>query len=318
MAEALAAKIKALEAKWDLSLSPRHPFLVRLDGVAFKTFTKSLKKPFDTRLTIAMIKTAAELLRKSGARLAYTQSDEITLVFAKQQQTKKLKSNLSKEDDDTVDDLLQQQMYYGGRAQKIASVLAGMASAFFNFHFAEISPPACVAFFDGRVCSVENEWEACRAVWWRHGLDGRRNAINQIAHAHFDHHKLQGLPQHVLVRMLREQVPGHDKAFHIIYGAAAFCGTFLKKLDVPSIGFNPLTKEHVQCTRSIVQGRSFIAEELTGDVVTVDGHGIPFYMSPDVFFAEKWLPEHYAGDIVWEESKLNVSQANQKTKNVLR
>ena len=46
----LAARVKAWEAATtDLAVPPDCPFVVRLDGVAFRTYTSGLVKPFDQR-----------------------------------------------------------------------------------------------------------------------------------------------------------------------------------------------------------------------------------------------------------------------------
>lgn len=58
--------------------------MIRLDGVAFSTFTKGLPRPFDPKLTEAMVSTTVDLLAKFNASMAYTQSDEISLVFPAQ------------------------------------------------------------------------------------------------------------------------------------------------------------------------------------------------------------------------------------------
>lgn len=61
----LGDKIKAYEAA---STSRRafkgQPIIVRLDGKAFHTFTKGLKRPFDQGLTDLMIETMNHLVKK--------------------------------------------------------------------------------------------------------------------------------------------------------------------------------------------------------------------------------------------------------------
>ena len=63
-------------------LTKRLPVIIRLDGKAFHTFTKGLKKPFDNILIETMQETAKYLCENiQGCKIAYTQSDEITLLL---------------------------------------------------------------------------------------------------------------------------------------------------------------------------------------------------------------------------------------------
>lgn len=60
---------------------PLLPICARLDGKAFHTFCSVLRKPYDDRLFMAMAETTKILVRETGARLGYTQSDEISLLW---------------------------------------------------------------------------------------------------------------------------------------------------------------------------------------------------------------------------------------------
>ncbi|KAJ1558252.1 hypothetical protein HK405_014075, partial [Cladochytrium tenue] len=74
-------RIKKYEAAVDAAIPPDHPFVIRLDGVAFSTFTAGMIKPFDSRLKDAMVDVAADLVNKFVPAMAYHHSDEISLVF---------------------------------------------------------------------------------------------------------------------------------------------------------------------------------------------------------------------------------------------
>jgi tRNA(His) 5'-end guanylyltransferase len=87
------------------------PLMVRLDGKAFHTFTKGLERPYDIRLSNLMIDTTSYLVSQTQALIGYTQSDEITLYYSNKEN---------------------QQYMFDGKYQKICSVLAGMASAYFS------------------------------------------------------------------------------------------------------------------------------------------------------------------------------------------
>ena len=113
------------------------PLLARLDGRAFHTFTRGLTRPYDPAMSRCMIETARTLVEETQARVAYTQSDEITLAWY--------------EPADAATTYL-----FDGRWQKLGSVLAGLASARFNQLVAEHLPAkaALLPHFDCRLWQV--------------------------------------------------------------------------------------------------------------------------------------------------------------------
>ena len=158
--------IKALESRADRILYPHLPVVVRLDGVGFRHFTKDLRVPFDVRFTRSMISMAADLVSKFNASIAYTISDEVTLVIPpaefpggpKQNSggNNARKRDMQKETArDTLDHMPFEEaiMYanlqerdptctyrnrthpYSGRTSKLCSIVASYASCRFNYHF---------------------------------------------------------------------------------------------------------------------------------------------------------------------------------------
>lgn len=240
----LATKIKALEAAYAQALPSCRPYVVRLDGVAFKNFTSGMEKPFDPRFTRAMILTARDLLDRSGARTAFCQSDEITLVFGAED--------------------VSNEMLYGGRVTKIQSVLASMAGVRFNHHISRITkwPNELVAkkvsdggaFFDARVISVPDAITAMESVYWRHKFDLRRNAVNAIGCSVLGHEAMAGAPMKSVLKALLEQ---HNLDPFAAFPKAAVWGVFLKKEEFAGTGYNPLKKIEVPCVRHRVIGRTF-------------------------------------------------------------
>lgn len=232
----LAAKIKALEAAYSQVLPACQPFVVRLDGVAFKTYTGGMEKPFDARFTRAMTLTARDMLDRTGARTAFCQSDEITLVFG-----------------------AENEMLYGGRVTKIESVLASMAGVRFNHHIARIIDPpneACegTAFFDARVFSVPDAVTAMESVYWRHKFDLRRNAVNAIGCALLGHKAMAGTPMKSVLEMLLSE---HKIDPFTAFPKSAVWGVFLKKEEFAGMGYNPIRRREVPCVRHRVTGRTF-------------------------------------------------------------
>ena len=98
----------------------KFPIIIRIDGKAFHTYTKGLKRPFDELFMTAMQNTALDLVKNiGGCKLGYVQSDEISLLL-------------------TNDDTLYTQPWFGNNIQKIVSVTASMATLYFNKHFQEL------------------------------------------------------------------------------------------------------------------------------------------------------------------------------------
>jgi tRNA(His) guanylyltransferase len=232
VADALANTIKTLESHYEPTLNPILPFIIRLDGVAFRKYTASMQKPFDSHFTLAMIGTAFGLLERTSARMAFVQSDEITLAFSGDTQNKPL--------------------LYNGRVQKIASIIAAHASILFNSCMERGKQDKHTAIFDARTFSCPDEKTAMQAMYWRHAYDCRRNAINMIAHHKLPDINLKSVGQGEVMKLLTEQGISLQS-----FDPSDIYGTFVKKVSVHHMGFNPKTGEHVSTMRSRLQGRVF-------------------------------------------------------------
>lgn len=143
------------------------PVLIRLDGKGFSKFTRSLPRPFDPALSALMIDTMRFVVEQTGPVAAYTQSDEITLLW------------------------LPGRAYCDGRVQKIASIAAAYASAFFNRALDERLPSKAgqIPVFDARVWAVPSLAEAANVFVWR-ARDALRNSVSMAASAHYSHRAL--------------------------------------------------------------------------------------------------------------------------------
>jgi len=195
-----------------------------------------------------MVATTSDLLTRFGAVTAYTESDEISLIFPPR----------------TPDAIL---VPFAGRVQKICSVTAGFASARFNVHMAaqqfdesrsdEAALAARVrkgeAHFDARVFAVPDEGKLVEYMQWRALMDCKRNSISMLAQAHYKHERLQGVSAEAMVAMLRtekgidwEQEPAFFKY-----------GCYVKKEQYEKPAFNPKTQKEVVATRTRADARSF-------------------------------------------------------------
>jgi len=176
-------RMKAYEAvETARKLDPMLPIYARIDGRSFSRFTSGMDRPFDARMTAAMIETTKHLVHETHARIGYTQSDEISLVWLA---------------DGPDSDVL-----FSGKVQKMASVLASMAAA----KFAMVCPPgyeARMPHVDCRVFQLPSKEEAANAFLWR-AMDALKNAISMVAQSKFSHKKLHGQDQRAMLAMLAE------------------------------------------------------------------------------------------------------------------
>lgn len=167
---------------------PRRTYtIIRLDGVAFHTFTKGLERPYDAGFIADMNETAAYLCSKiQGAKFAYVQSDEISILL----------TDFEKHVTDA---------WFDGEVQKIVSVSAGLASAKFNQlrlmrETSQTEDGAWInnyidkmklAAFDSRVYTIPDPIEVANYFLWRQ-KDCTRNSITMAAQSVYSHTELEG------------------------------------------------------------------------------------------------------------------------------
>lgn len=162
----LGDRMKAYESLSDYRLMKRLPVIIRADGNGFSRLTKQMKanKPFDQEFRTIMDDVMLELCRSiAGCVLGYAQSDEISLVVRNDQS-------------------LDAEPWFGNRCQKIASIVAGKASAVFTFLLStsRFASRASIGVFDARAFCVPNLTEAANYLVWRQ-QDCVRNSIQGSA-----------------------------------------------------------------------------------------------------------------------------------------
>lgn len=170
--EAIGDRQKLFEGmEANRKLMPGVPVLVRLDGRAFHTFCRGLAKPYDERLSRAMIETTKFLVNETHAAIGYCQSDEISLVFPNTDP--------------------QAALLFDGRVQKLSSVLASLATAKFNQQILSSIPEKAhlLPVFDARVWAVSNLDVAAEHFVWRE-TDATRNSLTMAAHAYYSQKEL--------------------------------------------------------------------------------------------------------------------------------
>lgn len=168
-----------------LQALPSGFLFARLDGRAFHRLTKNMQKPLDPKFRSLMTGTTRFLCHTWGASLAYTQSDEITLMW-----------ELPNPESEWV---------FGGKFHKINSLLAAEASILFTDLLRGSFPDGIrSATFDCRTWQVFSENDAFKMFFWRQ-WDAQKNAINSIAAEHFSQTELMCKNQKERIRMLAEK-----------------------------------------------------------------------------------------------------------------
>jgi len=190
---------------------PLTPILVRLDGKNFSRFTKSLARPFDEGFVRLMWSVTEQLVAETGAKMGYTQSDEISLVL--------------------YSDDMRSQVFFDGRIQKLCSVLASAATAFFNGSDRDTLLPSKIgtgpALFDCRVWTVPNKTEAANAILWRE-RDAYKNAIQSAARSVYSHKECHDKDTGEMIQMLSAK----GIEFETHYPAYCQRGTFFQRKTV--------------------------------------------------------------------------------------
>ncbi|MET8430134.1 tRNA(His) guanylyltransferase Thg1 family protein [Nocardia sp. NPDC004860] len=172
-------RMKAYEAPYNQKLTPNSCVIIRVDGRAFHTFTRRMRKPFDHALMNVMVKAAVETAREmQGFKLGYVQSDEATFLIT---------------DFDTHDTT----GWFGYELNKLVSLSASLFTGFFNLAMHNDPGPAA---FDSRAFVVPREDVPNMFVWRQQ--DWERNSLQMLARAHFSHKECHGKNRQQLHDML--------------------------------------------------------------------------------------------------------------------
>lgn len=157
--------MKAYEAATRFQLPIRMPVVIRLDGKAFHTLTRGCPRPFDPKLRDAMVQATQALLEEVPARMAYHQSDEVSLLL--------------------VDyDKYESQQWFGGVVQKMASISASVMGVGFSMRWGQ------PGYFDARVFPVPERDVENHFVWRQQ--DAMRNAVSMASQALYSSKELHG------------------------------------------------------------------------------------------------------------------------------
>jgi len=168
----------AYENRTRICLPRRTNIIIRIDGKAFHSYTRGMKRPFDDGFMGDMDTTAAYLCKNiQGAKFAFVQSDEISILL-------------------TDYDKITTDAWFDNNVQKMASVSASMATRAFN----EARMNRIIrtgegemkwAEFDSRVFQIPEWHEVENYFIWRQ-QDCVRNSIQSVAQSLYSHKQLNG------------------------------------------------------------------------------------------------------------------------------
>lgn len=190
----LGDRMKEYEAVSDFRLTKRTPVIIRIDGKAFHTYTRGMDKPFDETLNTIMAYVCEELVQNiQGCKLAYSQSDEISLLL-------------------TDWNKINTESFFDYRIQKVVSVASSMATMYFNKFVTEMcykletedvpytskeredylklwKRKAGLAMFDARAYNLP-ENDVCNYFLWRQ-QDASRNSVQMLGRSKFSFKQMQ-------------------------------------------------------------------------------------------------------------------------------
>lgn len=152
-------KMREYENSIDTKITKGNYIVVRLDGRNFHKLVKKYKydRPFDSRFRDRMIEVVKNLMLNSGfnIRYGYTQSDEISLLLAFNEDT------------------------YNRKPRKLNSILASLASVYFNGNYTNIID--MLGVFDSRVIPLPNSELVQDYFRWRQE-DCNRNCLESLCY----------------------------------------------------------------------------------------------------------------------------------------
>lgn len=227
----LGDRMKAYETVFRYTLPFRQPIILRVDGKAFRTYTKGTTQPFDLNFNSCMDSVAIDLLKcVQGAQLAYVQSDEVSLLIYYYK-------------------LFNSEPWYGNNIQKICGVSASQASVTMTLNSSKIFGSIKPALFDSRVFILPEADISNYFIWRRR--DAERNSVQALARYLFGPKEIFRKNKETLAKMCSEKgrsIAGEPMG--VMSGRVFLKGkeSKLEKLDAKCVNFFSLVEK---CTTLI-------------------------------------------------------------------
>jgi tRNA(His) 5'-end guanylyltransferase len=269
----LPSRMKGYEK--DEILNPDLPWVVRLDGKNFSTFTKQhFQKPFDPRFQMAMIKTLNAMVQHFNPSTGFCCSDEITLIFP------------AREKQEDKEPSFREPIIHNGRITKIASLMAGKCSTLFMLEMLQVEDPDLreyaqnmVPCFDARVISLPSDVEVCNNIIWRSIYDCKRNIIAAYAR-HFLEGKTKNMHGDQLIQSMKEK---SNFDFWEKVPREQIYGVFAKKRNVEK-----QVTDELYCTRKEIFNFTWVCKaDASGVHLLLDS----LFSKEDVCFSDMEIKE---------------------------
>ena len=223
----LDKKMRVYEQSLDQVIVPEMFIVVRLDGRSFTKLTKETCKfeaPFDVRFKNMMVNTTKAVMDCGfNVVYGYTESDEISLLFARDENT------------------------FGRKVRKIITVLAGEASSALSLELGRR------AVFDCRVIPLPNTDLVADTFLWRQE-DAHRNSLNSYCYWTL---RKEGMSERAASKMLEGQSVSYKNELlfsrGINYNDLPFWqkrGTGLWKETYEKDAFDPIAGKPVKAVRN--------------------------------------------------------------------
>lgn len=240
----LKQKCEFYRSLTDYKLMPNSYVLAMVDGHCFSKLIKNkFEKPFDDEFIRMMNETAMYLCENiQGAKFAYTQSDEISILI-------------------TDFDTPKTDSFFSFRLCKMQSLIAAMATAKFNQLYAisniakevngdnkkidlEKNIPLCT--FDCKVWTVPNANDAYAWFLYRQN-DCIRNSKAQTAQTFIPHDTLKRLNTDEMINLCKETkgIDWYD------YPNDRKYGRIIKKVETPPMEKDLPNGQHIVFTRNV-------------------------------------------------------------------
>lgn len=183
MIEDLDERMKKYEKRCELPINI--PIIIRIDGRAFHTFTRSMEKPFDNTFIDMMNTIGIKLCKEiQNCRLAFLQSDEISfLVYNK----------------------IESMPWFGNELQKMCSISASLAAAIGTGYIFDNMPNKTESniSFDSRAFIIPPK-EVVNYFLWRQ-QDWERNSISMLTRSYYSQKQMQNKSREDMHDMLHEK-----------------------------------------------------------------------------------------------------------------
>lgn len=168
MIQALDDRMKGYEMATRLPINI--PLILRIDGRAFHTFTRGMKRPFDEEFIEMMNIIGVSLCNDiQNCRMAYLQSDEISFLIYNR---------------------IESSVWFDNSVQKMCSVAASRAASvgtrWLHEHMPSRTSPIA---FDARV-NIYPEKDVVNYFVWRQS-DWERNSLQMVARSYYSQKQLQ-------------------------------------------------------------------------------------------------------------------------------